>query len=85
MDFQTLLDSLVEELQGESYALGGLLHGSFASGSQHEKSDVDLLCVTDADWYSKEIREVEGFEVEIQKVPEKKVRSDLTYRLLWLS
>lgn len=75
-----VIDSVVQELQGEDYSVGGLLHGSFAAGQAHPESDVDILCVTNADWLSKEIRQIDGLEVEIQKIPESKIRRDLGHR-----
>ncbi len=81
MDVNGLIDSVAQELREESYSIGALLHGSFAAGTQHAQSDVDILCVTNTDWFSKEIREVEGVEVEIQRIPEEKVRADFARRL----
>ena len=75
------MQCVVEELRAEDSTVGVLLHGSFARGKQHADSDVDLLCVTDQDWFSKEIRRLNGFEIEVQKMPVTKVRSDFTQRL----
>ena len=81
MKVDEVIHSVVRELKGEDYSMGALLHGSFAVGRQHPESDVDILCVTNTDWLSKEIRQIEGMEVEIQRIPEPKVRRDLTHRL----
>lgn len=80
MKVDRVIRSVVQELEGEDYSIGGLLHGSYAAGKQHPESDVDILCVTNAEWLSKEIRQIDGMEVEIQKIPEEKVRRDLTHR-----
>jgi len=72
-----IVDRIRAELEALPEALGAVLHGSHAQGTAREDSDVDLICVTDGTWYSKEIRLIDGFEVEIQKIPHDQIRYDL--------
>jgi len=65
------------ELEGLPEALGAVLHGSHAHGTAREDSDVDLVCVTSDGMFCKEIRLIEGREVEIQKIPIQQLRFDL--------
>lgn len=73
---EPLLNPLLLELMGEKECIGVILHGSYARGTAHSQSDVDILCVTSADWFSKEIRRIDGKEVEIQIFPIEKIQRD---------
>jgi len=65
------------ELEALPEAVGAILHGSHAQGTAREDSDVDFVCVTSDGMFSKEIRLIEGREVEIQKFPVEQIRFDL--------
>ena len=82
---EPLLSSLVKELKKEEGLIGVIIHGSFANGTAHEESDVDILCITDGDWISKEIRMIDGREVEIQKIPLEKIKRDLDKRVVFIA
>jgi len=77
MRADTILAKITEELKADKNTIGVLVHGSYAQGRMHPDSDLDVMGVTDADWFSKEIRIVDGMEVEIQRIPEAKIRTDL--------
>ncbi len=77
MRADTILAKITEELKADKNTVGVFVHGSYAQGRMHENSDLDVMCITDADWFSKEIRIVDGMEVEIQRMPEVKIVSDL--------
>ena len=78
-------DDALEEVFSETAAslralpetVGVIAHGSFILGTPDNDSDVDVLCVLDADWRSIEMREVAGFKVEIQRNPLRLVQHDL--------
>jgi predicted nucleotidyltransferase len=74
-----IVDGVVRGLGEEPWTLGVLFYGSVVAGRAHRDSDLDFLCITAADWYSKEIRQVEGVEVEIQRIPETRVREELGF------
>lgn len=80
MRADTILAKVTEELKADKNIIGILVHGSYAMGRMRPDSDLDVLCVTDTDWFSKEIRVVDGLEVEIQRMPEAKIRADLQAR-----
>jgi predicted nucleotidyltransferase len=80
MRADTILEKITEELKADKHTIGIFVHGSYAQGRMHADSDLDVMCVTDADWFSKEIRIVDGMEVEIQRMPEVKIVSDLRGR-----
>jgi predicted nucleotidyltransferase len=65
------------ELEALPEAVGAILHGSHAQGTAREDSDVDFVCVTSDGMFCKEIRLIEGREVEIQKFPVEQIRFDL--------
>jgi predicted nucleotidyltransferase len=73
-----LIAQVRAELEADPQTAGVLLFGSVASGRTHAESDVDLFCLTTGDWYQKEIRELGGREVEIQWMPETRVRESFS-------
>ena len=77
-----IIDKVAAELAACPETIGVFLHGSVLSGTERPDSDVDLLCVTDADWYSLETRDVEGRKVEIQRKPLPEIQRELRQKTL---
>jgi predicted nucleotidyltransferase len=76
----SIIHEVTEELRAAPEALGAILHGSHVRGTARQDSDVDFLCVMDSSWMDKEIRIVQGIEVEIQRMPYKGVFEDIAGR-----
>jgi predicted nucleotidyltransferase len=71
---------LVEEFKKDSINIGAMIHGSYARGKAHAQSDMDIFCITNADWFSKEIRMIDDVEVEIQTYPITRLRETVEKR-----
>ena len=80
---ERILTSLTEEFKNDNQSIGAVLHGSHAKGQAHSKSDVDIMCVTEENWFSKEIRLMEGIEVEIQRFPLEKLQKDINRKVVF--
>ena len=80
MTVDNIIAEVSQELGRDKDSLGALVHGSHARNDPHPESDIDILCLTNTGWFSKEIRMMDGHEVEIQRVPEVKIRADLKRR-----
>lgn len=76
-ELEEVLAETTDSLKSSPETLGVVFHGSFLRGDHHPESDIDILCITDADWLSLETRDVSGYKVEIQRNPIRKVRHDV--------
>lgn len=74
---ETIIRNITEELKKAPEAVGAILHGSYARGTARADSDMDFLCVLDTTWMDKEIRIVDGIEVEIQRMPLSNLSDDI--------
>jgi hypothetical protein len=78
LQLEALLERITDELKSAPETVGVLFHGSFLKGTPHKDSDLDILCLTEADWFSMELRDNgEGPKIEIQRTPLQKVRAQL--------
>ena len=76
-ELEQVLEATTDNLKSCPETLGVIFHGSYLRGDHHAESDIDILCLTDADWISLEVRDILGYKVEIQRNPIRKAKVDI--------
>ena len=69
IEMESILEKVTAELRADPETVGVIVHGSYVKGTLHADSDIDILCLTEADWISMEIRKIDGVPVEIHCTP----------------
>ena len=61
-----VIDKFLQPYINEEYFLGAILTGSYATGNNHEKSDIDIFIVTkdSTSWRERGNRQIDGYMVE---------------------